>query len=328
VATPAVAPLAEIEARCSAPVEPMRNDGTSDIAITGGPRWQIDARCRRGHDEALGWLALPAEFISDLAQHPLHPALFDVAISYYIALVEGAGDMLPWRYEQVRIFAPLTARVVSHVRRRTQSERALVLDADLRDETGRLLVQVEGYTLVRFDPARARKLSPAVPFAIEPAEGVGTFLRALATAEPVVCVSTVEWKYAEKALPLNPPTGADKAAEKGAQAPPPRTPRPDQAVGYREPGTAMEKLLATVWAEVLGYDRIGLDDDLFDLGADSLTALQASARVKELTGSELSMERFFAKATVVHLAAGLPQTGAVAAEAAARNGVTWEEGDV
>jgi aryl carrier-like protein len=326
IARVAVAPLAEIAARCSAPATPRELGAAEGIVITAGPRWQIEGRYLQGRDEAIGWLDLPARFNGDLALHPLHPALFDVAISYYLAFVEGSADLLPWRYEKVRVFAPLTARLVSHVRQRSRTERALVLDADLRDETGRLLVQVEGYTLVRTDPARASKILRANPRAMTPAEGIETFLRVLATAEPVVCVSTVDWKSASRASPATPTAGTDKPA--GTPGQPARTPRPEATGSYREPGSAREKLMAAVWAEVLGYDRIGLDDDLFGLGADSLTALQASARVKELTGSELSLQRFFANPTIVHLAEGLPPEGGLAVEDSARDRETWEEGDV
>ena len=82
--------------------------------------------------------------------------------------------------------------------------------------------------------------------------------------------------------------------------------------------------MAGIWAEVLGYEKIGADDDLFDLGADSLTALQASGRLRELTGRDLAMERFFEKATVENLAAGLPEPAGTAPNAKAG----WEEGEI
>ena len=47
---------------------------------------------------------------------------------------------------------------------------------------------------------------------------------------------------------------------------------------YRAPGSAVEEILAGIYAEVLGLDRVGLDDSFFDLGGDSLLAMRAAPR--------------------------------------------------
>ncbi|MEW5929751.1 MAG: amino acid adenylation domain-containing protein [Gemmatimonadota bacterium] len=50
--------------------------------------------------------------------------------------------------------------------------------------------------------------------------------------------------------------------------------------GYVAPRSALETLLAGVWAEVLGRERVGVEDDFFDLGGHSLLATQVSTRLK------------------------------------------------
>ena len=326
---PQLESLAAIQARCPDRMGPASPDGGLGLVIDAGPRWAIQGEYWKGRDEALARLELPARFHGDLAEHPLHPALMDVALSYYVAGVEGGAGLVPWRYEKVRVFAPLEGAIFSHARLRSLSERACVLDADLRDLSGRLLVQVEGYTLLRAGaPAGAGhgRIPPAGaagnPFAMTPAEGVEVFLRSLDSAEPVVCVSTVAWKHAAKPISLSLPDGQGGEARTRRA----RQPAPESAIPFRDAGTVAEKLMAGVWAEVLGYERIGIDHDLFDLGADSLTALQASARLKALTGRELSLEHFFAHATIAHLAKDLPASSA-AAPATVASG-TWEEGEL
>ena len=326
---PRLEPLAAIQARCPDPMGQKSLDAGQGIVIDAGPRWAIQGEYWKGHDEALARLELPARFHGDLAEHPLHPALMDIAQSYYLACVEGGAGLLPWRYEKVRVFAPLEGVIYSHARLRNLSERACVLDADLRDSSGRLLVQVEGYTLLRVAgpvggaPGRTRPVRASTnPFAMTPAEGIEVFLRSLDTAEPVVCVSAVAWKHAAQpvAVPvLDSATGGERARRA-------RLPAPESAIPFRAAGTDAEEIMAAVWAEVLGYERIGIDDDLFDLGADSLTALQASARLKELAGCELSLEHFFAQATIANLAKDIPTPRAAAPATAALE--AWEEGEL
>ncbi|MGH9668276.1 MAG: phosphopantetheine-binding protein, partial [Bryobacteraceae bacterium] len=61
-------------------------------------------------------------------------------------------------------------------------------------------------------------------------------------------------------------------------------PEPSRATSDREfvaPRTSEEKLLAGIWAEVLRLERVGITDNLFELGADSLHVFQITARAKK-----------------------------------------------
>ncbi|WP_156745579.1 MULTISPECIES: non-ribosomal peptide synthetase, partial [unclassified Mycobacterium] len=57
---------------------------------------------------------------------------------------------------------------------------------------------------------------------------------------------------------------------------------------YRAPGTDLERLLAEAYAEVLGLDRVGLDDSFFDLGGDSLSAMRLIATLNKTLGAHRS----------------------------------------
>ena len=46
---------------------------------------------------------------------------------------------------------------------------------------------------------------------------------------------------------------------------------------YRAPANAVEEILADIYAEVLGMERIGVDDSFFDLGGDSILSMQVVA---------------------------------------------------
>ncbi|MFI7000082.1 non-ribosomal peptide synthase/polyketide synthase [Nocardia sp. NPDC050175] len=70
---------------------------------------------------------------------------------------------------------------------------------------------------------------------------------------------------------------------------------------YRAPRTDQEKILTTVFAEVLGLDRVGVDDSFFELGGDSIRSIQVVSRAREL-GVEISPREVFEHQTAAALA--------------------------
>src|SRR6185369_16000879 len=68
------------------------------------------------------------------------------------------------------------------------------------------------------------------------------------------------------------------------------------------PRTPVEDVLATIWAETLGRDRIGINDDFFALGGHSLLVARIVARVREALQVELPMRALFDSSTVGALA--------------------------
>ncbi|MBC7299565.1 MAG: amino acid adenylation domain-containing protein [Nocardia sp.] len=71
---------------------------------------------------------------------------------------------------------------------------------------------------------------------------------------------------------------------------------------YREPGTAMERTVAEVFAEVLGADRVGADDNFFDLGGNSLLATRLTARLGAALDIRVPVRVLFAAPTVAECA--------------------------
>ncbi|MEU3224944.1 amino acid adenylation domain-containing protein [Streptomyces sp. NPDC006976] len=93
-------------------------------------------------------------------------------------------------------------------------------------------------------------------------------------------------------LPVTPNGKLDRAA----------LPAPALPGGGREPSTGRERLLCTVLAEALDVERVGVDDDFFALGGDSITAITVSSRLRAL-GLGLRPRDLLARRTFAALAA-------------------------
>ncbi|WP_330184784.1 non-ribosomal peptide synthase/polyketide synthase [Nocardia sp. NBC_01503] len=75
-----------------------------------------------------------------------------------------------------------------------------------------------------------------------------------------------------------------------------------EAAAYREPGTPAEIAVANVFAELLGIDRVGVDDDFFALGGSSLLAARAVARIGAALDCEIPVRVLFETRSVAALA--------------------------
>lgn len=72
---------------------------------------------------------------------------------------------------------------------------------------------------------------------------------------------------------------------------------------YTAPRTPLEGLLADVWADALGVERVGVYDDFFDIGGNSLVAADVLAKIRDTLSVEMpAAQLFFRNATVAGLA--------------------------
>ncbi|WP_129677908.1 AMP-binding protein [Candidatus Chloroploca sp. Khr17] len=82
--------------------------------------------------------------------------------------------------------------------------------------------------------------------------------------------------------------------------PPPGKARPEVDTPFVAPHSEQEQQIADIWAELLEVDEIGVDDNFFALGGDSLLAMRIVLAAERATGQRVPAE-FFREATVAHL---------------------------
>ncbi len=78
--------------------------------------------------------------------------------------------------------------------------------------------------------------------------------------------------------------------------------KPQPRREYVAPETEIEKVLASLCGAALGVDRLGLHDDFFELGGDSLMAIRVIFQIRSEVGVELPVRSFFDAPTVAALA--------------------------
>jgi amino acid adenylation domain-containing protein len=104
------------------------------------------------------------------------------------------------------------------------------------------------------------------------------------------------------------PLTANRKVDWGA-LPAPDTSRPQLAQGFVAPRTPLQEAIAEIWAEVLGLERVGIDDSFFDLGGHSLLATQIISRLRTILRVDIPLRTLFDRPTVAGLAKAIEQSG-------------------
>jgi amino acid adenylation domain-containing protein len=172
-------------------------------------------------------------------------------------------------------------------------------------------VKVRGYRIEPGEIELALKRHPSVHQAVVVADEKG--LKAFVKLRPEVNASPVELRsYLKSKLPdymvpgffifadLFPFTANGKIDRQALIQT--KAPEAGRVREYVAPQTALEQLLAAIFADVLGVDRVGLFDNFFEMGGHSLMATQAASRVHEALGVELPLRRIFEMPSVELLA--------------------------
>ena len=330
--------VAAIAARCGAPETGEGLPSPQEEHLNFGPRWRVIRSRAIGQGEGIAHLALPPAFAAEVGPWPLHPALMDLATGWAMGLIAGYRPSHLWvpvSYARLRMHATLPADVVSWVRNAgpNRAEGPVArFDITLADASGRVCVEIEGFTIrrlegafamtpppaseIEYDDTPARALSPAeerlaqnLALGIRAEEGPQAFARALATGLPQVIVSSLDLPALIRQV-----QAVEEARPDGAAFA-----RPDLDSAYVEPRNDIERTLAGFWSDLLGVAQIGVMDDFFALGGHSLIAVRLFAMVKKAFRTDFPISILFEAPTIAACAALIEERiGPVSGDAPAR----------
>lgn len=304
------ADLAAIAEECRAAVLDFPGGAAAMVGEDGflelGRHWQVVRRIRLGDRQLLGELALP-DGVADDAALGLHPALLDMATGpitgHLLARLDlGLEDeYLPFSYGALKVHGRLGAQLYSHVKFTGISEDRDVIrfDIALHAPDGAVLAEVADFQLRRVPAgAFAGKPSAAAPAvddgSISPQEGRALFARALALkngghwiVNPHPVDALLRKLRAERIAPAAPAEKKKVVREDVVAAP---------------PTNATEEVLVAIIEGALGITPVGIHDNFFDLGIDSVIGIQVVSHARK-HGVLLKPNQLFEHQTVAELAA-------------------------
>jgi NAD(P)-dependent dehydrogenase (short-subunit alcohol dehydrogenase family) len=138
-------------------------------------------------------------------------------------------------------------------------------------------------------------------FGISFQEGTDALARILAHRLPRALVSTRDFRLIVEGSKQS--AMALVLAAGQAQAERSKYPRPTLGTSYVEPRTDLERTIAAMWGDLLGISEVGIDDNFFDLGGNSLVGLSLTSRLrKELGVQDIPAHVIYEAPTVSTLA--------------------------
>ncbi|WP_433389472.1 SDR family NAD(P)-dependent oxidoreductase [Micromonospora sp. KLBMP9576] len=304
---------------------PSLKPGPGRLFTLGG-RWQNIDRMWRDESgrERVVQLVLPAQFAGDVESHQAHPALLDGATA---AVRDDADDIhLPFMYRRAVFHRPFPPIMFSQIMRDPDRPGVLSADITVVAPDGTLLAEIEGFTMrhtgrqVHFledappRDAPAASPAPAGTDGIDPDEGGRLLTLLLAAPTPSQVLIRPYANGSPVPIPARALALPDPAAAESLAAPAQLPSAPAQTAPAEGDGQvdAVQAAMFEMWQEALGVETLGPDDEFFELGGDSLSAVQLMRRLRERFGVQLSIGVLFDCPTVRALSAEVSRQVAAA----------------
>ena len=300
--------------------------------MESGPRWNSLKWVKLGAKEGLAFLELPQEFEADVQSYKLHTALLDFAAGF-LRPFKYQGSYLPLSYKRLKIKKPLPSRVYSYARCADDNLAGgvtLSFDITILDDQGTELVEIEEFAVIKVQDAgkvgalsksraassvlfsdgsgvhegpaaHAKTFQKDLAEGLLPPEGAEVLSRIMGSTLSQVVVSTRDLQTRiEQARTRSASLLSEALEDVAAQKP--KHPRPALATAYAAPRNKTEQKLAEIWQNVLAIDQVGIHDNFFEVGGDSLLITQVHGKFRESFDNDTSIANLLQYPTIAELA--------------------------
>jgi NAD(P)-dependent dehydrogenase (short-subunit alcohol dehydrogenase family)/acyl carrier protein len=271
-----------------------------------GPRWwnNIKNRYISKSRTSFGKVELPSEFFDDFDNYNIHPALLDTA--FFIPFWKDE-ESLPFSFKKITIKGKLPAKFYAYSSKVQQINSGQSCNLTILDYQGIEVIAIEQLLAVsvgaekqktwKSQPTSSSISSNFLLKSSEPGilnnEGIDCFERIMASDLGQVLVSTYNFN--------------EKNTDISAQG------QSDESIGFSEnfekiktsevSQNQIEQTLTRVWKQVLGTDNIGVNDNFFEIGGDSLLIIKLRSSLnKMLDGIDIPMNDLLGYTTIRSLA--------------------------
>jgi amino acid adenylation domain-containing protein len=155
----------------------------------------------------------------------------------------------------------------------------------------------EAIVIVREDQPGSRRLVAYVKLRRELEHAADVLRRYALNRMPEYMVPAVIMPV--DSIPLNANGKIDKAALTAPRE------RPQIAAAWETPLTEFQQAVATIWQDLLGVDKAGLNDNFFELGGDSLLAMRLTVSLRQSFGIGVALQSLFSAANLGEFCAAL-----------------------
>lgn len=299
-------------ARAGAPEPPAAT--STDLALAlpepgpvpAGDRLELTGRwaCAVARNADFARVALNPAFAADLAKHPLHPALFDIATSV-LAQGDGLTLMLPLAHEGLSVHRPIPAEVLISATKLAAPPGCLALALVMYDRAGEPVASLNRISFAVPDsaadilegllagiPSEADSANPFAADSLSPEEGLAALLALPLDRGPHIIISG---KLSKVGVRWNPSVVEAVSETMVRERPDPQT------------------FVRAVWQAMLGAPAPSDDAHFFEIGGNSLAATRVLARIKDAYGRAPSLRAFFQSPTIAELVRFLEGDGFTAA---------------
>ena len=284
-----------------------------DAMMKYGERWTVIKEVWLGVQQGLARLSLAPEFGGDMTALSLHPSILDCALSYLRAFLDD-GVYIPISYQRLTQYKALSKELFSQVKLTSALDAArgvMSFDIHLFSTEGELLADISDFTMRRIDAEFVNNTNASRSLVIpgfvrqfrSMSQGL-TNAQALEALEQIVqsshslslvAASDFGKRYAH----------ADEGdlglfSEEDVVVQQMRA-RPNISVEFIVPKAPQQKQLAEIWQQILGFEQVGIQDDFFELGGDSLLLMQIHKKIQTQFDTNIAIVELYNHSTIQRL---------------------------